>query len=611
MDWEDRSDFEDARRGFITSIEGGLISSGDRQHWDMRPFSFLDNETAPHTVNPSLWRMARLNSEHGLFKVCEGIYQVRGYDLANITFVETTTGVVVIDPLTFEEAASASLALYAAHRGLRKIHAVIYSHSHRDHYGGAGGIISLEDANTGKVLVIAPNGFMEEVVAETALAGVPMRRRAQYQFGSTLAPGPRSHVDSGLGKQMGRGRSRLIPPNRLISETGESLVIDGLEIVFQLTPGTEAPAEMNFFFPGLRALNMAENACHTMHNLCPIRGAKTRDALAWSKYIDEAINLYASSVDVVFAQHHWPVWGWSRIVEFLEDQRDLYRFLHDQTLRLMSHGMTPLEIAEKLLLPVGLSTKWHNRGYYGAVVHNVNAIYAHYLGPYDGNPARLNRLPPEQFGAKLIAYAGGIEAVVEKARSDFDRGEFRWVAEVMNHAVFADPLHQAARELCAAALEQLGYQAESATWRNSYLLGAKELRVGLGSGAIAQAGMSGDIAGVLPMEQFFDILAIHVDGIAAAGLNLRLDWTVTDEGTIHRLTLRNGALHHRKASRTRGADAQINVTRPVLVKAMEEGTTLRNLMDAHQITVTGDLELVREFFDTLELFPTYFNIIEP
>ncbi len=342
LEFSDTSDFDDANRGFIGTIEDAVIRDADGNVvWSQKEYDFLEDRYAPFTVNPSLWRMAQLNRIHGLFKVCDRIYQVRGFDLANITFIEGDTGLIVIDPLTFEEAASAALQLYEKHLGPRKIVAVIYSHSHRDHYGGVKGVVSEEDVAAGRTQIIAPQGFMEEVMSESLLAGIPSRRRAEFQFGTYLEPGPQSHVDSGLGKGLGKGTSGLIAPTCLIGKTGERMVIDGVEMVFQMTPGTEAPAEMNFYFPAMRALNMAENACHTMHNLCPIRGAKVRDALAWASYLDESVDLYAGQADVCLAQHHWPVWGTDRVLAFLTEQRDLYRYLHDQTLRLMSHGLTP------------------------------------------------------------------------------------------------------------------------------------------------------------------------------------------------------------------------------------------------------------------------------
>ena len=612
LDFGDQGDFDDARRGFIGTVEHALVPRAKGAPvWNLAPYAFLDQASAPPSVNPSLWRQARLNHLHGLFEVAPRIYQVRGFDLANITFIESDTGLIVIDPLTFEESARAALALYRQHRGARPVRAVIYSHSHIDHYGGVRGVLDEAEVLAGRVPVIAPDKFMEEVVSENILAGVPMRRRAQFQFGTTLPPGVRSHVDSGLGKAVGQGTTGLIPPTLSISTSGQRQLIDGIEIEFQLTPGTEAPAEMNLYFPGLRALNTAENACHTLHNLCPLRGAKTRDALAWARYLDEALDRYAGQVDVVFAQHHWPVWGAKRVNTFMTEQRDLYRYLHDQTLRLMAHGLTALEIAEQLLVPQGLDKKWHTRGYYGAVVHNVQAIYAHYMGPYDGNPAHLNPLPPTEAGARYIEYMGGMDAVLARARSDYQQGHFRWVVQVMNHAVFADPSHAEARALAANALEQLGYQSESATWRNSYLLAARELRQGKPKAQSRVSGAQQGVVALLPMTHVLDQLAIRIKGPAVAHLQARIDWLLLDEGSEHRLTLSHGALSHRPGRHGAAATATLRCRRAALSRALASADGLADAIDDGSIEVSGDVALVRALFGDLDRFDPAFAVAEP
>jgi alkyl sulfatase BDS1-like metallo-beta-lactamase superfamily hydrolase len=614
LDFTDTDDFTDATYGFIETIDGAEIrnEAGDIV-WTQHPYGFLEDEESPPTVNPSLWRQARLNYVHGLFKVCESIYQVRGFDLANVTFIETDSGIVVIDPLTFAESAKAALQLYQKHRGQRPVKAVIYSHSHRDHFGGVRGVLTDDDIASGRIMIIAPNGFMEEAVSEAVLAGIPMRRRALFQFGIPLPSNARGHVDSGLGKISGKGTYSLIPPTRLIRERRETMIVDGLEIQFQLTPGSEAPAEMNFFFPGLRALNTAENACHTMHNLCPVRGAKTRDTLAWSRYLDEAVDEYSGKVDVVLAQHHWPIWGTERVKQFLIEQRDLYRFLHDQTLRWMSHGLTPREIAEKLMVPDELSKKWHTRGYYGAVVHNVAAIYAHYMGPYDGNPANLHALAPSEAGTKYIEYMGGIDHVLPRAREAFERGEFRWVVQLMNHAVFADPTHREARELCADAMEQLAYQAESATWRNSYALGAQELRQGKPEKVISGSGVvSANVVAHLPVPLFMDFLAMRVRDDVEFSKTLKFDWVMTDEKTTHRMTVSNGALSHLSGSHGLAADATIRCDRSSMIALFSTRfATLSEAVLAGVLEITGDAKAVREFFSSLDTFDGVFAVVEP
>ncbi len=615
LDFSDSRDFDDARRGFIATLPDAhtLTDTGDVA-WTQREHAFIQGK-APDTVNPSLWRLAQLNAIHGLFQVCDRIYQVRGFSLANMTLVESDTGLIVIDPLTYVEHAQAALALYRSQRGDRQVRAIVYTHSHRDHYGGAAGVVSPQQVADHAVRVIAPDGFMHEAFAENILAGVPMRRRSLFQFGTTLAAGPMGHVDSGLGKGVGRGRDGLIPPNEHIQRSGQALVIDGVEVVFQLTPGTEAPAEMNLFFPTLKALNLAENICHGMHNLCPLRGAKTRDALAWSRYLDEALVQYGHKIDVVLAQHHWPVWGQQRIQEFVAGQRDMYRFLHDQTLRWMSHGLTPSEIGEKLMLPNRLSRQWFARGYYGALVHNVAAIYAHYMGPYDGNPAHLHPLPPTASGAKYVDYMGGADAVVAKARVDFEQGAFRWVVEVMKHVVFADPTHMAARELSADAMEQLGYQSESATWRNAYLLAARELRQPHRGKAHQTLPISADMVMLLPLGSFLEFLAIRLNGEKAQDLQARFNWTLTEEdgrSQSQRLTLSNGALCHLPGQhREDQVDASIVTSRAQLIWLLKSPEEMLAALNAGSLSVQGRVDMLKDFLLLLDQFDPMFNVIEP
>jgi len=611
LDLSDESCFDDALRGFIDTVPDARIETAEgRVVWDLSAYAFLETIETPDSVNPSLWRQARLNRIHGLFQVCERMYQVRGFDIANITIIEGDTGLILIDPLTVCESAAAALALYRRHRGDRPVRCVIYSHSHLDHYGGVEGVVSPAEVASGAVRVVAPVGFMEAAVSENVLAGVPMRRRAMFQFGPTLAAGPRSHVDAGLGKTMGRGTSSLIAPTMLISQPMETHVIDGVEIVFQLTPETEAPAEMNFFFPQFGVLNLAENGCHTMHNLCPLRGARTRDALAWSKYLDAALDAFIERTDVVIAQHHWPSWGRERARRFIIEQRDLYRVMHDQCLRLMSHGLTPNEIAAEFRMPASLEGRWHARPYYGAIAHNLRAVYAHYMGPYDGHPASLDPLPPVPAANKMLEYMGGAEAVLERARRDFDAGEYRWVVEVGRHLVFADPANRAARELVADAMEQLGYQSESSTWRNAYLLGAKELRFGApkpGPGAI----ISRKAVSMLPMEMFFDYLAIRVNADKAEGLQLRLDWRMIDEGSSHRLTLSHSALSHLPGSHGARAMATISTDREALATIVASGRPLAETPDSGLLAMGGDAGAVRRLFATFDEFPPNFAILEP
>jgi alkyl sulfatase BDS1-like metallo-beta-lactamase superfamily hydrolase len=613
LDFSDESCFDEAQRGFIGTIPDARITAPDgRVLWDLSAFAFLEHIESPDSVHPSLWRQARLNRIHGLFQVCERMYQVRGFDIANMTIIEGDSGLILIDPLTVCEAAAAALALYRQHRGAAlPVRCVIYSHSHADHYGGVEGVITPAQAASGEVQVIAPEGFMEAAISENVLAGIPMRRRGLFQFGPTLAPGPRSHVDSGLGKAMGRGTMSLVAPTRLITQAVERHRIDGIDIVFQLTPETEAPAEMNFHFPQFKVLNLAENGCHTMHNLCPIRGAKTRDALAWSKYLDAALNDFIADTDVVIAQHHWPTWGRERARKFITEQRDLYRLLHDQTLRLMSHGLTPHEIAQEFRLPASLEKSWHVRPYYGAIAHNVRAVYAHYMGPYDGNPVNLDPLAPQPAALKYVEYMGGADAVLARAQADFDAGHYRWVVQVTHHLVFADPTNQRARQLAADAMEQLAYQSESSTWRNAYALGAKELRFGAPKPPPGTPGViTPKVVAMLPMGMFFDFLALRVNAEKAEGLQLRIDWVMQGEPQRWKLTLSHSALSHAVGSHGPAAMATVRMDRATLA-AIVGGAGFAAALQQGQIPIDGDVGSLRRLLGTMDSFNPMFNILEP
>ena len=605
---EDGEDFDDARRGFIASLPDAEVRRADGGPvWSLRAYGFLDDDAAPDTVNPSLWRQARLNREHGLFRVTERIYQVRGLDIANITFIETDGGVIALDALTCAETAAAALALYRRHRGERALHTVIYSHSHADHFGGVHGLVSEDDVRTGRVQIIAPAGFMHHAVAENVIGGVAMARRAQFQFGHTLPKGVDGQVDAGLGKTLPLGRPGLIAPTRHIEAEHEVHVIDGLEIEFQLTPETEAPAEMHLYIPAERALNLAENATHTLHNLCPLRGAKVRDALAWSKYLHKALHRYGERTDVVLAQHHWPTWGRERARRFLAEQRDLYRVLHDQTVRLMSHGLKAAEIAEGLELPEALTQRWHGRGYYGTVSHNVKAIVQHYLSWYDAHPANLHALPPVPAARKTVEYMGGAAAVLARARADFERGEFRWVAEVMKQLVYAEPGNADARELAAQALEQMGFQAESATWRNAYLLGAREYR----EGPPPAPGVAGQaLLGALGNELLFDALAVRVNAAKAAGLAFEIAWHFGDSGEHWLCTLSNGSLSSLAVPAEPAADLHVGTDRATLDAILQQRLAPPQALAEGRLRLQGRAELLARFFALLDRFAGSFPVVD-
>jgi alkyl sulfatase BDS1-like metallo-beta-lactamase superfamily hydrolase len=599
----DTADFDDAARGFLGSWEPGVVrAAGGRAVWESDSYAFLTGE-APATVNPSLWRQSTLVAKQGLFEVVEGIYQVRGLDLSNMTIVEGDTGLIVIDPLISTETAAAALALYREHRGDRPVVAVIYTHSHVDHFGGVFGVATQDDVDAGKVQVIAPEGFTQHAVEENVYAGTAMARRAGYMYGAALARGPQGQVGAGLGQTTSTGEIGLIVPTRDITTTGETLTVDGVEIEFQMAPGTEAPAEMHFYFPRYRALCMAENATHTLHNLLTLRGALVRDPHVWSQYLTEAIETFGARTDVAFASHHWPTWGRERVVSFLSTQRDLYAYLHDQTLRLLNQGFTGVEIAEMIELPPALTDSWSTHGYYGSVSHNVKAIYQRYMGWFDGNPARLWPYPPAELATRYVGALGGIDRVVELAQAAFDSGDYRWAATLLDHAIFTDSDHGAARELYADTLEQLGYGAENGTWRNFFLSGTTELREGnFGTPAVTAAPA---IVAQLTPAQLFDSLAISVNGPRAWDLDLSLDVTFTDIDTNYRLTLHNGVLVHRERPADNTADMTLTLTTSRMLGLLGGDTS------SPGADIAGDGKVLESLLDVLERGNPSFNIMTP
>ncbi|MET9123195.1 alkyl sulfatase dimerization domain-containing protein [Streptomyces sp. NPDC004528] len=552
----DRQDFEDAERGFVGTAEEAEVRDDDGAGvWSLGAYDFLDRE-CPDTANPSLWRQSRLVARHGLYEVTEGIYQVRGFDLSNMTLVEGDRGVLVIDPLISAETAAAALALYRRHRGERPVTGLLYTHSHIDHFGGARGVLGQADVDGG-VPVIAPEGFLEHAVSENVYAGTAMGRRAAYMYGSALPTGERGQIGAGLGQTTSTGAAGLIPPTLDVTRTGQSETVDGIRMVFHLTPGTEAPAELNLHFPDRAALCMAENATHNQHNLLTLRGAQVRNPRVWAHYLTEAVALFADSVDVAFASHHWPVWGRERVLTFLTEQRDMYAYLHDQTLRLLNQGLTPLEIAETIELPPSLERAWHTHGYYGSVSHNVKAVYQHYLGWFDGNPAHLWAHPPVAAAERYVDFMGGPEQVLRRARESFAEGDFRWVAQVVDHVVFADPGNAEARALQADALEQLGYGSENGTWRNFYLTGALELRKGsVGTPTVTN---SPDMMAVLTLNQLLDSLAIRVDGPRSWHADLTVRFSVRGAEPVT-LRLRNGVLVHTTGTTPGAAEPDTDIT---------------------------------------------------
>lgn len=608
--FSDRDDFADAERGYIGSTPHATIKSASgRPVWSLEPYRFLDKDTVPPTVHPSLWRQAQLNMRHGLFKITDRLYQVRGMDLSNMDVIEGDTGLIVIDPLISVECAQAALALYFAHRPMKPVVAVIYTHSHVDHFGGVKGVVSEEDARAGKVKVIAPEGFLEHAVSENVLAGNAMTRRASYMYGALLARGEKGQVDAGLGKSVSTGTVTLIPPNESITRTGETRTIDGVEMVFQMAPETEAPAEMLIYFPQFRALCVAEDATHTLHNLYTLRGAEVRSSRAWWKALDEAIDRFGERTDVVFAQHHWPRWGRERVVTFLKRQRDVYKYLQDQSLRLMNQGYTMTEVAEMIELPAGLAGHWDVRGYYGSVNHNAKAVYQKYLGWYDSNPAHLHPLPPVEAARKYLEYMGGADAVLTRARESFEKGEYRWVAEVTNHVVFADPQNVAARELEADALEQLGYQIENATWRNEYLVGAYELRNGLPK--TGGRPLSVDMVRAMTLDMFFDFMGVRLNGPKAAGVTLAINFDFTDTGQKYAVTLENSTLIYTADKQLANPDAAVALKRTTLDAVAVRETTFPKEIAGGAIKIQGNPLKLTQLFSLLDTFEPTFNIVTP
>ena len=595
--FEDRTDFENADRGFVAALTPGVVKDRNgRVVWDADAYRFLDGD-CPDTANPSLWRQSQLCAKQGLFEVTDGIYQVRGLDLSNISFIEGDTGVIVIDPLISTECAAAALALYREHRGQRPVTAVIYTHSHGDHFGGVRGVLPEKD-----IPVIAPAGFLEHAVSENVYAGTAMTRRAVYMYGAVVAKGPAGQIGAGLGQTTSTGTISLVPPTLDITRTGQEETVDGVRIVFQITPGTEAPSEMNFYFPDKHAVCMAENATHNLHNLLTLRGAVVRNPHVWAHYLTEAIELFADKSDVLFASHHWPTWGQQQITAFLTEQRDLYAYLHDQTLRLLNQGHTGIEIAELIELPPALEHAWHARGYYGSVSHNVKAIYQHYMGWFDGNPAHLWELPPEESARKHVQAMGGADAVIKNATAAIGNDEPRWAAQILNYVVFADPGNTQARELLAATYEKLGHGAENGPWRNFYLQGAEELRGNVAKTDIDTAGP--DMAMALTTEQVFDSLAIRVNGPRAWDTALVIDWIFTDLKQDVRLQLSHGALIQSRVTEGTPAQLRLTLTKPQLL-----GLLATQSLDG--IDADGDKQALATLLGLLDSPVRNFAIVTP
>ena len=609
LDFQDQQDFEDAQRGLIASDPELKVRTADGELvWDPALYSFIEGE-APPSVNPSLWRQARLNNIHGLFEVSDGIYQVRGYDLSNMTIIEGETGWIIVDPITAKETGAAAIAMARRHLEEKPIVAMIFTHSHVDHFGGVRGVLSEQEIASGRIRIIAPEGFMEEATSENIIAGIAMGRRAMLMYGKQLARSERGHVDSGLGKGPAFGNFGILKPTEIIDHTPQSLNIDGVEFVFQNAPESEAPAELTFYLPQFNAWHGAEVTSHNLHNLYTLRGAKVRDALRWSGYIDEALEMFGQA-EIYLASHHWPIWGNERIVSFLKEQRDTYKYIHDQTVRMFNEGMTPGEIAEVLELPESLQGSFSNRGYYGTTRHNSRAVYQAYLGWYDGNPARLNPLPPVEAGKRYVASMGGADETLELARNAYEAADYRWAAEVLNHLVFADAKNGAASALLAATYDQLGYQSESAPWRDVYLTAAFELRHGTPERSIDVAVME-DILRATSVSRFFDSMAVRLNGPDAANVELSVKILFTDLEESYLLDIENAVLHHRPSKPDAQADASLSLTHELFVQMLTGKAGLKEMLLSDQLEVDGStLDLLR-FFSLFDKPTGSFNIVTP
>ena len=612
LPFNDKSDFADAKRGLIARPDT-LVIKGEKGNvvWDLEGYKKYINEEfpAPPSINPSLYRNAQLAMEYGLFKVTDRVYQVRGYDLSNMTLIQGDKGWILYDVLTAPETAKAALALANEKLGYRPISAVIYSHSHSDHYGGIRGIVSDEDVQSGKVQILAPEGFTEDTIIENVTAGNAMSRRAVYMYGALLPRNEFGGVNGGLGHSLPASSPSLILPTKFIEKTGEELTLDGVKMVFQLTPGTEAPAEMNTYFPQFKALWMAENTTNTMHNILTLRGAQVRDAKQWAHYINETIEMFGDKTDVKFQSHHWPRWGTASVTDYFKKQRDLYKYTHDQSVRMMNQGLTGEEISEEIKLPKELNDFWPNHGYYGTLRHNSRAVYQRYMGWYNGNPSDLNNLPPEAAGKKFVAYAGGEDSVLKSAKADFAKGEYRWVATALKHVVFANPNNKEAKELLADTYEQLGYQSESGPWRSVYLQGALELRNGTPNAVVAKSA-SPDTVKAMPLEMMFDFFAVHILPEKAAGKKLAINMNFTDLKKNYGLNVENAVFNYSTKVNEK-PNVTVNLTKETLDKVQMGQTTLTKEIADGNIKLDGDQAAFTDFIGMLDTYKFWFNIVTP
>lgn len=603
---DDPHDIEQAKHGLIARPKGQIKGADGSVLVDFDAYKFISGP-APATVNPSLWRQAGLNAEIGLFKVTDGIYQVRGFDIANMTLIEGKTGWIVVDTLTARESGAAALAFARQHLGDKPVTAIVFTHSHADHFGGALGVASAKEVAERHIPVVASEGFMDEATSENILVGTAMARRSSYQFGKDLERSAKGLVDTGLGKNVAYGAIGILAPTVLITQPTQEVILDGVRFVFHNVPGAEAPAELTFHLPEKKAYGGAENLSQTMHNLLPVRGAKVRDALRWANYLQQALEQLGDA-EVYFGQHNWPIWGHDRIADFITKHRDVYKYTHDQTVRLINAGYTPREIADMVKLPKSLQAHFGARGYYGDLRHNVKAVYQFYMGSYDGNPANLDPLPPRESAKRYIELAGGSDKLMTAAQAAYDKGDFRWAAELLNHAVFGQPDNKSARELLARTYEQLGYMAEASTWRNSYLTGAAELRVGPPKKGIDRSYVI-DMLKETPIERFLEAMAAGLDGPAAEGKSLKINLVLTDTRESFVLWLENAVLHFRKAAPAADANATLTLTKDIFINMMAGTAGVKDTLLSDDLKISGSkIDLVR-FLALIDKAPGTFAIV--
>lgn len=597
----DPQDFEAANRGFLgTTDQQRIIGDDGEVAWSFDDYAWQKGE-APATVNPSLWRQALINNIHGLFEVKQGIYQVRGFDMANMTVIEGATGWIVVDPLTVEETSRAALALVNDILGERPVSAVLFTHSHIDHFGGIRGVLSAEDQSRRGVPIIAPEGFIRESVSENVVAGGVMMRRAVYMYGMNLPRDATGHVDTGLGKQPADGTISIASPSIIVDANTGTLDIDGVAFEFMNTPGAEAPAEFMFYLPDHAALCGAEILSRNFHNLYTLRGAKVRDALKWSGYIDQTLVRFGGKADTIFNSHHWPVFGHAEVGDYLKKQRDIYKYTHDQTMRLAARGLTPNEIADAISLPEALRDNFATRDYYGTLKHNAKAVYQFYFGWYDGNPVNLDPLPPEAQSRRYVDAIGGADAVLELARTAYRDGAFQWSARLAHHVVFADPDNNDGRIMLARAYDQLGYLAESGAWRDVYLSGAHELRNGVSP--MSRLSESGGLIGVIPIDLFLTAMATNLDPEKANGRSITINLRVPDRAVEFTLLLENSVMNFREGV-SDNADATLNINHPMLLRLLAGGAKITDLVGNDGVSVDGSLIRLGQFFASFDRVET-------